>query len=168
MRLDGRRESNNFEDRRGMSGGTKAGMGIGGIILVGIITLLMGGNMGDVINNVGQQMSQVQEATPEGAAREFSEAEQVLPTGTGIYRRCLDRSVPEDGTNLSAPHPRAFLWLGSERVRRCNGCRGTVLLLGRPEAIHRPVVLHADGEAARSTWRLCAGIRHSSRSGPSC
>ena len=76
MRLDGRRESNNFEDRRGMSGGTKAGMGIGGIILVGIITLLMGGNMGDVINNVGQQMSQVQEATPEGAAREFSEAEQ--------------------------------------------------------------------------------------------
>lgn len=76
MRLDGRRESNNFEDRRGMSGGTKAGMGIGGIILVGIITLLMGGNMGDVINNVGQQMSHVQEATPEGAAREFSEAEQ--------------------------------------------------------------------------------------------
>lgn len=78
MRLDGRRESNNVEDRRGMSGGTKAGMGIGGIILVGIITLLMGGNMGDVINNVGQQMaqSQVQEATPEEVQREFSEEEQ--------------------------------------------------------------------------------------------
>lgn len=76
MRLDGRRESDNFEDRRGMSGGAKAGMGIGGIILVGIITLLMGGNMGDVINNVSQQMAQVQEATPESVEREFTEEEQ--------------------------------------------------------------------------------------------
>ena len=76
MRLDGRRESSNVEDRRGMSGGAKAGMGIGGIILVGIITLLMGGNMGDVINNVGQQMTQVQEATPDNVQREFTEEEQ--------------------------------------------------------------------------------------------
>ena len=76
MRLDGRRESDNFEDRRGMSGGTKAGMGIGGIILIGIITLLMGGNMSDVISNVGQQMAQVQEATPEAVEREFTEEEQ--------------------------------------------------------------------------------------------
>jgi predicted metalloprotease len=76
MKLDGRRESNNFEDRRGMSGGAKAGMGIGGIILIGIITLLMGGNMSDVISNVGQQMAQVQEATPEAVEREFTEEEQ--------------------------------------------------------------------------------------------
>ena len=34
MKLDGRRESSNVEDRRGMSGGTKAGLGIGGIIVV--------------------------------------------------------------------------------------------------------------------------------------
>ena len=39
MDLDGRRESENFEDRRGMSTGTMAGMGIGGMILIGIITL---------------------------------------------------------------------------------------------------------------------------------
>ena len=33
MRLDGRRESSNVEDRRGLSGGAKAGIGgIGGII----------------------------------------------------------------------------------------------------------------------------------------
>lgn len=76
MKLDGRRESDNFEDRRGMSGGAKAGMGIGGIILIGIITLLMGGNMSDVISNVGQQMAQVQEATPEAVEREFTEEEQ--------------------------------------------------------------------------------------------
>lgn len=76
MKLNGRRESDNFEDRRGMSGGAKAGMGIGGIILIGIITLLMGGNMSDVISNVGQQMAQVQEATPEAVEREFTEEEQ--------------------------------------------------------------------------------------------
>ena len=77
MKLDGRRESDNFEDRRGMSGGAKAGIGgIGALILVGIITLLSGGNIGDVINNVGQQMAQVQEATPESVEQSFTEEEQ--------------------------------------------------------------------------------------------
>ena len=52
MKLDGRRESTNVEDRRGMSGGTVAGLGLGGIALVAIITLLMGGNLGDVLQNV--------------------------------------------------------------------------------------------------------------------
>ena len=44
MKLDGRRESSNVEDRRGMSGGTKAGMGIGGIIIVALMAWLTGGN----------------------------------------------------------------------------------------------------------------------------
>ena len=52
MKLDGRRESTNVEDRRGMSGGAVAGLGLGGIALVAIITLLMGGNIGDVLQNV--------------------------------------------------------------------------------------------------------------------
>ena len=52
MKLDGRRESTNVEDRRGMSGGTVAGLGLGGIALVAIITRLMGGNLGDVLQNV--------------------------------------------------------------------------------------------------------------------
>ena len=52
MKLDGRRESSNVEDRRGMSGGTVAGLGLGGIALVALITFLMGGNLGDVIQNV--------------------------------------------------------------------------------------------------------------------
>ena len=53
MRLDGRRESDNFEDRRGMSGTSKAGMGIGSLILVGLITLLMGGNPLEVLQQTG-------------------------------------------------------------------------------------------------------------------
>lgn len=53
MRLTGRRESNNVDDRRGMGMGTKAGIGgIGGIILIALITFLSGGDMGDVVNNV--------------------------------------------------------------------------------------------------------------------
>ena len=55
MRLTGRRESSNVEDRRGRSGGgVGKSLGIGGIIVVGLITLLMGGDLGDVFNNVSQ------------------------------------------------------------------------------------------------------------------
>lgn len=53
MRLDGRRESSHVEDRRGLSGGGKAGLGIGGIAIVAILTLLMGGDLGDVLQTVG-------------------------------------------------------------------------------------------------------------------
>ena len=75
MKLDGRRESSNVEDRRGMSGGTVAGLGLGGVALVAIITLLMGGNIGDVIKNVsnsgglgGMQQEASNEPTPENEA----------------------------------------------------------------------------------------------------
>lgn len=55
MRLTGRRESSNVEDRRGrLGGGAGKSLGIGGIIVVGLITLLMGGDLGDVFNNVSQ------------------------------------------------------------------------------------------------------------------
>lgn len=71
MKLDGRRESSNVEDRRGLSGGGKAGLGIGGIAVVAILTFLMGGNLGDVVENVqnagglGMTQSQTYESTPE-------------------------------------------------------------------------------------------------------
>ena len=52
MKLDGRRESSNVEDRRRLSGGGKAGLGLGGIAIVAILTLLMGGDLGDVFRNV--------------------------------------------------------------------------------------------------------------------
>ena len=52
MKLDGRRESQNVEDRRRMSGGGKAGIGLGGIAIIAILTLLMGGNLGDVFKTV--------------------------------------------------------------------------------------------------------------------
>lgn len=78
MKLEGRRESSNVEDRRGMSTATKAGIGgLGGIIIIALMTLLGGGDMGDVINNVVQQgaFGSVQEEQVDGQ-REFTEEEE--------------------------------------------------------------------------------------------
>ena len=47
MKLEGRRESTNVEDRRGESGGRKASSGIGGMIVVGLLMWIMGGNPDD-------------------------------------------------------------------------------------------------------------------------
>ena len=53
MRLDGRRTSSNVDDRRGMSSATRVGgLGLGGMLIVGLITLLLGGNPFEVIQTV--------------------------------------------------------------------------------------------------------------------
>ena len=52
MRWQGRRQSTNVEDRRGMSGGKIAlGGGLGTIIIV-IIVLLLGGNPSGLLDNL--------------------------------------------------------------------------------------------------------------------
>ena len=58
MRIDGRRRSGNIVDRRGVSGKSLGiGGGILGAIVIGLITLVSGGDLGDVARNViGQQM----------------------------------------------------------------------------------------------------------------
>lgn len=73
MRMDGRRQSGNVDDRRGISSGAKMGLGGGiiGVIAVAVITLLSGGNIGDVLNNVvgsgalNQQVGYSREYTPD-------------------------------------------------------------------------------------------------------
>ncbi len=53
MRLDGRRRSSNVDDRRRISGKTAGiGGGIVGVIIVAVLTLLGGGDIGDVIGRV--------------------------------------------------------------------------------------------------------------------
>ncbi|RFU69361.1 metalloprotease [Peribacillus saganii] len=51
MKWRGRRASSNVEDRRGMGGKTIVGGGIGGIVILLIVTLL-GGDPGDLLNNM--------------------------------------------------------------------------------------------------------------------
>ena len=78
MKLDGRRESSNVEDRRGMSTGAKAGLGgLTGIILIAVMTFMQGGGIGDVVSNVVQQGMTVQEEQVDGQ-REFTAEEQEL------------------------------------------------------------------------------------------
>ncbi len=58
MKWSGRRQSNNMEDRRGVSGGKlAAGGGIIGIIFL-IINALSGGDSGELLNSVQQQLEQ--------------------------------------------------------------------------------------------------------------
>ena len=79
MRLSGRRQSDNVEDRRGMRSGAKAGIGgIGGIILIAVITLMGGGNIGDILGNVMQQQIQGQVQEQTYGQREFTQEEQDL------------------------------------------------------------------------------------------
>lgn len=73
MRLGGRRESSNVDDRRGKGSSGKISLGLGGIIVVGLITWLMGGNPLDVITqqasqSMGQESAYVPTAEEEAAA----------------------------------------------------------------------------------------------------
>lgn len=77
MKLDGRRESSHVEDRRGMSTKSKAGLGIGGTLIVVVLVLLFGGNPSQVLQQVAGSRSQV---VTENTNREFSAEEQELAT----------------------------------------------------------------------------------------
>ena len=52
MNLDGRRESTNVDDRRGMGRGAKAGVGLGGTIVIALIVMLLGGDPSSVLEGV--------------------------------------------------------------------------------------------------------------------
>ncbi|MBQ3361266.1 MAG: neutral zinc metallopeptidase [Prevotella sp.] len=79
MNLDGRRESSNVEDRRGMSGGKKAGLSIGGIIIAMAIAYFTGGNPLEAGLQAAQQsIGENTEVSSE--QREFTEEEQELAT----------------------------------------------------------------------------------------
>ena len=76
MRLDGRRRSGNIDDRRSSGSGRAIGIGGGilGLIIVAGLTLLPGGSLGDVINNV---MGSQQSAPQATAYRETEEDKQL-------------------------------------------------------------------------------------------
>ncbi len=86
MRLDGRRESTNVDDRRGMSTGKMAGgLGIGGAIIVGLIALLMGGNPSDVIEMAAGQMGGIGATstyTPTAEEEELAKFSKQILAGT--------------------------------------------------------------------------------------
>lgn len=117
MRLTGRRESNHVEDRRGMSGGTKAGVGgIGAIIVIALITLAQGGSLTDVVSNVVQQQlqGQVTEQTASGQ-REFTEDEQEAATFSKQVLGSLEDVWTEQFSqhNMTYAYPTMVLFTGT-------------------------------------------------------
>ena len=106
MKLEGRRTSDNVDDRRGMSAGKVGGLGIGGLIIVGLITWLMGGNPLEVISQSGA-LPQITgadggEYTPTAEEEELAKfASQILVTSgcgnassqTGPFYCSADQSV---------------------------------------------------------------------------
>ena len=78
MKLDGRRESSNVEDRRGMSGGAKAGLGIGSIIVVALMAWMTGGNPLEAVVQQVQQNGFGGNTEVNEGQREFTEEEQAL------------------------------------------------------------------------------------------
>ena len=58
MKLDGRRQSTNVDDRRGRRTTVKAGgLGLGGLLIVGLITLLLGGNPLELLQTMGPSVA---------------------------------------------------------------------------------------------------------------
>lgn len=106
MRLDGRRESQNVEDRRGHRIGRATSVGIGGLIIVGIITWILGGNPLDVLRNGGAnilpgQQSSVEEYIPtpeEEAAATF--AKQILAGTEDVWTKVFKEEL---GMQYQAP-----------------------------------------------------------------
>ncbi|MBP5306645.1 MAG: neutral zinc metallopeptidase [Paludibacteraceae bacterium] len=76
MKLTGRRESNHVDDRRGMSTGTKAGLGIGGVVIVALISLLSGGGLD--LSSLMQMAGDMQGAQSAQQNVQFTPEEQEL------------------------------------------------------------------------------------------
>ena len=81
MKLDGRRVSVNVRDIRG-KGGKAAGIGIGGVIVIGLITLLMGGNPLEVLNMVSTGEGYSETYTPTAEEEELATFAKQILAGT--------------------------------------------------------------------------------------
>ena len=81
MRLDGRRVSGNVRDIRG-KGGKASGIGIGGVIVIGLITLLMGGNPLEVLNMVSTGEGYSETYTPTAEEEELATFAKQILAGT--------------------------------------------------------------------------------------
>ena len=85
MKLDGRRGSSNVSDRRGAGKAVGIGGGIIGLIAVAVMTLLGGGDLGDVIQNVagsGSNYSYTGNYTPDAEDERLADLASKVLAGT--------------------------------------------------------------------------------------
>ncbi|MCQ2168678.1 MAG: neutral zinc metallopeptidase [Bacteroidales bacterium] len=127
MRLDGRRQSSNVEDRRGMSTMAKGGLGLGGMLIVGLIALLMGGDPAQFIDIAGQLAGQQQEIvtqdgyTPSEEEQELAIfASQILAGTEDVWTKIFEQN------GLTYTPPKLVLFTGSVQ----SGCGGATASSG--------------------------------------
>ncbi len=116
MNLEGRRESTNYEDRRGMSGGMKLGLGGGmsGIIIILLMSLLGGGQcnfdpsmVGNIIEGAGtQQVGNQEFSAEEEELAKFSR--QILAGTEDVWTEIFQ----QEGLGKYEP-PKLVLYSGS-------------------------------------------------------
>lgn len=129
MKLSGRRESSNVDDRRrsGLSAAGMGSMGIGGVIVVALITWMMGGNPLDALQMVTQsQMANVTTQTANG--QEFTEEEEELAKFSRQVLAGTEDVWTEVFESMGRTYepPRMVLYTGSVQT----GCGGGQAAMG--------------------------------------
>ena len=125
MRLDGRRESTNVDDRRRSGGGKKAGIGIGGLVIAALITWMMGGNPLSVLTqaDLGEMLTEQSGGSYEPTAEEEALAKfskQILAGTEDVWTQEFKKM----GRTYRAP--RLVLFHGSVQ----SGCGGASSQMG--------------------------------------
>lgn len=123
MRLNGRRESSNVDDRRGKSGGMAGigGLGIGGIIIAALVTWFMGGNPLDVLQQVDPSTLNITEQAEGG--REFTAEEQELAKFASQILAGTEDVWTEEFQKMGRTYeaPKMVLYTGSTNTACGNG-----------------------------------------------
>lgn len=126
MKLDGRRLSSNVEDRRGGSRKVYGGLGLGGAIIIGIITLIMGGNPISTVQSVNEMLggsaSYADENwTPSAEEQELAEFASRILAGTEDVWTSIFKQMGKTYTP-----PKLVLFTGSVQ----SGCGGATSSCG--------------------------------------
>ena len=125
MRLTGRRESSNVDDRRRSGGGKKAGMGIGGLAIAALVIWLMGGNPLSVLNQV--DLGSVLMEQSGGTYQPTAEEEELAKFSSQILAGTEDVWTQEfKKMGRTYQPPRLVLFTGSVQ----SGCGGASSSMG--------------------------------------
>ena len=125
MRLTGRRESSNVDDRRRSGGGKKAGMGIGGLAIAALVIWLMGGNPLSVLNQV--DLGSVLMEQSGGTHQPTAEEEELAKFSSQILAGTEDVWAQEfKKMGRTYQPPRLVLFTGSVQ----SGCGGASSSMG--------------------------------------
>jgi len=122
MDLNGRRQSTNFEDRRGKgSAGKIAGLGGGGAIIVALILLFLGKDPSQVIEQVSSSGIQTEQYTPTAQEEEFKTfALQILASTEDVWTPLFKQA------GRTYREPKLVLFHGSVQ----SGCGGATSSVG--------------------------------------